>query len=52
AFRQPNSNISMTVDSDADHSIITINSQTLRNYFDRILAGQAKCWYSTGLSIR
>jgi hypothetical protein len=36
-FRQPNSNISMTADSGADHSIIVINRQTLRNYFDRIL---------------
>ncbi|CAG8773043.1 11964_t:CDS:1, partial [Funneliformis caledonium] len=32
ALRQPNSNISMIVDSGADHPIIAIGRQASRNY--------------------
>src|SRR3990170_1056508 len=42
AFRQPNSNIFMSVDSGADHPIIAINRRSPRNHFDRVLADQAE----------
>ena len=44
AFRQPNSNIFMSVDSGADHPIIAINRRSPRNHFDRVLADQAEWW--------
>ena len=58
-FRQPNSNISITVDSGANHPIIAINRQTLTQgiistlmsrFVDRLLDDQAGWWNFTDLT--